>query len=155
MLVLLGIKPKKLKATRFHPLELSGLFKLVMGGVHTAEYIGFIQLIVPLIMKWPGRVNLQGGLLHKDKVFTIASLISERPHEDRRMVLIPMHHPNHSVYHGILPFRFSLRKFVMQSMRFQVALVKHVDPKFIAELVPFRMVWIVARAHSVDVILLE
>ncbi len=83
-----------------------------------------------------------------------ARLVAQRPDDDRRVVLVAVDHRHHALEHGVVPVRV-LGELVPLGVRLDVGLVVEVDAVLVAEVDPGRVVEVVGRAHSVEVVLLH
>ncbi|OQC24439.1 MAG: hypothetical protein BWX70_02625 [Verrucomicrobia bacterium ADurb.Bin070] len=83
-------------------------------------------------------------------------LVAERPEEDRGMVLVALNHAGLAVHRGFAETGVADRVArVAEAMCLEVGLVHHVNPVLIAQVIPARVVGIVAGAYGVDVVALH
>ena len=91
-------------------------------------------------------------------VDAVAGFVSERPENDRRMILERFHHSLHTVDTRPFPFRPHgrvLSLFVAESVGFQIGFAHHVKPVAVADFIEHLAVRIVAGAYGVDVVALH
>jgi len=122
--------------------------------VHRAIDIGVPLKPCPLILNGPGSVIVLDPLKALVEIQPVACLVSERPCNDRWMILVPDHHPACTFEvcfepEGIVAERPV--KIVAHSVRFDVCLIDHIDPILVAEIVPKRIVRIMTGAHRIHV----
>ena len=127
------------------------------GGVHAAVNVDDLALVVALVVKRTGRVELASGLGHLVVVAAEVRLVAERPEDDGRVVAVACDHADHAVDAGGLPLGVvgDVARGVAEAVRLEVALVDEVDAVFVAEVVPARVIGVVARADGVEVVALE
>ena len=140
-------------------LVLRDLLDLRPVGVHVAVDVGGIAGAVAeaLVVRRARGVQRLHGLERGEEVRTGPGLVAERPHHHRRVVLevLDVGHVAVDVRGlGLLAVRETLRA-VAVAVRFQVRLGGQVDAVLVAQLVPARVVGIVAGADVVAVALLE
>ena len=109
-------------------------------------------IFVPCVLR-PRRVALLDPGIGVLEVDAVAGFVPERPDDDRRMVLVPLDHAGDPVEVGRAPggiFGQALLA-VAHAVRFDVGLVDDVEAVLVAELVPARVVRVVAGPDGVDV----
>ena len=138
-------------------------------GVHPALHIGAVTpLFTPvaaLVVDNPAGVLGPEKVRHVQNVLPAEALVAAGPEENGHMVLVPLEHGVGSVQHAVPPLRAAaghipawLHAGAAQgillpgAVGLHVGLVHHVNAVFVAQLVPFRPVGIVAGAHGVDVV---
>ena len=85
-------------------------------------------------------------------------LITEGPNDDRWVVLISLDHALHAIEMSREPAHFvaNLSFFVnCERMRLYIGLVNDIKTVFIGEVIPARVIGVVARPHRIDVVLLH
>lgn len=96
---------------------------------------------------------------HSRMIRTITRFISQRPCYNACMVLVPLHHANNTIQHRGCPTGFYCRmlKFTrkIKSMCFDICFVNHVETKKVTQLIPSRMLWVMAISDCINVILLH
>ncbi len=80
----------------------------------------------------------------------VARLVAHRPDHHARVVLVALDHPRAPLHKGGQPRRVPAR-FIPDAVRLDVRLVDHVEAIFVAEIVPARIVGVVAGTHGVEV----
>ncbi len=75
-------------------------------------------------------------------VGSVTRFISQRPENDRRVVLVLFYHPYGSIQKTLRPGGLTAKATVVV-MGFDVCLVDHIKPVFITELIPKRVIRIV------------
>ncbi len=149
-------------------------------GVHTALHIDVIalegvpDLLVGLALQiLPDAVGVAAGgvlgvnqalgvtaveiLAHEAMILAHARLVAHRPHQDARMVLVPLEHPLGAVKIGIGPL-VTVGKNVPVTHRggtvgLDVGLVDEVEAEFVAEPRETGVIRIVAGTDGIDVVL--
>ncbi len=94
------------------------------------------------------------------EVVAVASFVAERPDRHRGMVLVALIHVFSAVHMGLEPFgivaeRAALAQVVVHAVAFDVCLVVDIQAVFVAEVIEFVGLRIVAEAHGVYVVLLH
>ena len=84
------------------------------------------------------------------EIRAVPGLVAHRPTDNARVILVAPHHPCHPLDKGSVPFGV-LRRAIPDAVGLQIGLVQHKEAVFVAEIVPARIVGVVARAHRVDV----
>ncbi len=76
----------------------------------------------------PGRVGQTDVVGHRDEIRTVAGLVSQRPDNDRRVVLIPLDHRFAPRQEGVFPLGFVGQDdvFVPKFVAFDIGLIHHV-----------------------------
>ena len=128
-------------------------YAAVISEVHGAVDVAF-PVISGLLVLYGARgvfrlYPVVGGL----EIGAVARLVAERPEDDARMVEIPLHVPLvpfHVRQRVVLPFRERSLP-VAHPVALYVRLRHHVQSVAVAELIPERVVGVVAGAHCVDV----
>ena len=139
-----GLKPFGARILRYvHvgvPLPLG---TLVVHGAGHPVLVGLLQPQVSLV-----------------EVVSVTSLVTKRPDNHRRIVLVALEHVDGTIHMRFQPFgvvaqRAALAQVVIHAVALDVGLVVHVEAVFIAQLVETAILRIVAEAHAVDVVLLH
>lgn len=136
--------------------------------IHLAFHIAdCFKLPVPehtLIMNETAVIPLTEETAHGLNTGSCVRLISAGPEENRRMVLIPLQHGSCPVHHTGLPFRPVSRHIpgrlapshlLPGAMAFQIRLIHQIDTVLIAQLIPPRLIRIMAGPHRIDIMLLH
>ncbi len=126
--------------------------------VHRRDEVRVRPLAGPLVHHRPRGVAPVDPGRGRHVVHAVARLVAQRPDDDRRVVLVALDHPHHPVEMRRLPGRVVAQRrvgMVAHPVRLDVRLVDDVEPVLVGQLVPARVVRVVARAHAVDVGLLH
>jgi len=129
--------------------------------VHRAEDVGVAfpvgSALTLLVLNGTGWVERLCEIVGVEEVLPVASLVAKAPDDDGRMVAVSAHHPFDTVCYLLVVQRvLSYCAFpVAESVSLVVRLVDDVETIFITQLVPVRVVRVVASAHRVDVQLLH
>ena len=136
--------------------------------VHPALDVGDgIELAVvdhTLIVDQPAGVLLTEEPAHRKDIFPRVALVAAGPEQNGRVVFIALKHRARAVHHAVLPFgqtarhipgRFHGAEFLPGTVALEVCLINHVDTVFIAQMIPQRLVGVMAGAHRVDVVFAE
>ena len=83
-----------------------------------------------------------------------ARFIAQRPEQHGGMILVTQHHTGGTLHIGMQPERI-IAQIVPDAMGFEVGFIDQIDPIFIAQLVPERVIGIMAGANRVEVELLH
>ena len=101
---------------------------------------------------------------HGQDVFARKALVAAAPQQHRRVVFVALEHRARAVQHAGPPFGAATGQVVGQrvaaavlpaAVGLQVGLVDHIHAVFVAQVVPRRLVGVVAGAHGVDVVAAE
>ena len=100
-----------------------------------------------------GRVTVLDPVVSSLEVDTVTGLIAHRPEDDRGVVLIAIDHTFDAVHMGFSPTRILGERLgtVAHAVGFDVALIDNVEAVTVTEVVPARIVGVVACADGVDV----
>ena len=120
---------------------------VVEAGIHTAVHVG--NLVHSFVMD-EAIVQFLYGLFARDEVLAAATFVAHAPEDNARMVAVAQHHAHLSVDILCLPL-WVLRE-TMVAVAFNVCLVHHIDAVIIVKGVHTRVIRIVARADSVEVV---
>ena len=85
---------------------------------------------------------------------TASRLVTQRPHEHRRMVPVSYSHSYHSLHEWINPLR-SVGQIASLMMSFKISLIHYVYTILIAQFIEIRVVRIVRCADCIEVITLH
>ena len=123
------------------------------GVIHRREHIRMGPVAGLLIMHRAGWLALFDPLRAIDEILTIARLVTERPHDDARVVLVALDHVFHAVQVGIPPFRLFGEGFraIAHAVGFDVGLIDDIESEFVAEFEESRIIRIVGSSHGIDV----
>jgi hypothetical protein len=105
----------------------------------------------PFVVHRPGRVPRAQPRGGRDVNRRRATLVAERPHDDRGVVLVALGHARDPLEHGGVPARI-FREAAKVRVSFDVGLVEHVQAEAVADVVEVRVIRVVRRAHRVDVV---
>ena len=81
----------------------------------------------------------------------VAGLVSEAPHDHRRVVPVTLHHAGAAVHEGV-PVGVVVADGVLVGVALEVGLVHHVEAQLVAERVEGGVVGVVRRPNGVDVV---
>ena len=129
--------------------------------VHRAEDVGVAvpvgSALTLLVLDGTGRVERLGEIVGVEEVLPVAGLVAKAPDDDGRMVAVSAHHPFDTVCYLLVVQRVlgDCAIPVAESVSLVVRFVDDIEAIFIAQLVPVRVVRVVAGAHRVDVQLLH
>ena len=135
--------------------ELAAALEPFDGRIH--RRVNVRVLVAALPVHGAGGVRLLDGLYRRAEAVAVPGLVAERPHRDGRMVAVELDLAAVALDYRVLPLLEEPEPLVPVSglVRLYVRLGDHVDSVAVAEVVPEVVVRIVARAHRVDVELLE
>ena len=137
-------------------LALAHLLKGLQPGVHRRIYVRDLRLKIPLVVDQAGGIHSPESLRLFFKVDAKGGFISQRPHNDRRMVAISCRHPDRPVHISRFPFRIVGDPVVnmgpLKSMALQIRLVDRVQAVLVAEIVDRLDGRIMGEADGVDII---
>ena len=124
-----------------------------VAAVHRAEDVGVALQHGPLVLHGTRRVLLFQPVVGLFEVGAVARFVTQTPDDDARVVAVALHHARDALemrrfVGGILGKRLFV---VTHAVRFDVGFVDHVKAVAVAEVVPARIVGVVARAHGVDI----
>ena len=141
---------------RFGGVVASIFLALFIAPVHGADDVGEGPVPVvhgTFVMHRTRRVVLLDPTVAGLEVGAHARLVAHRPDDDRRMVLVAQHHAPVALHVRLCISRhLGQRVFVVaHAVRLDVGLVHDIDAVAVAQLVPLRVVGIVARAYGVDI----
>jgi hypothetical protein len=129
---------------------------LLQRGVHAGVHVHMAAVPVAFIVDWPGGVAVAGPIGHRGQVVAGAGFVAEGPHDDARMVLVPLDHAGHPVQVRLPPARVPARVAAPadrpEAVGLQVALVHHPQSVLVAQLEKTRVGRIVAGADRIDVV---
>ena len=129
--------------------------------VHRAEDVGVavsvVSALTPLVLDRTGWVERLGEIVGIEEVLSVAGLVAKTPDDDGRVVAVTAHHPLDTVRYLLVVQRILCDRTlaVAESVSLVVSLVDDVETIFVTQLVPVRIVRVVAGAHRVDVQLLH
>ena len=130
---------------------------VVVVGIHRTVDIGLSILTGLLKLTGAGLVVRLHPVVGFLEVRTVASLISQRPHDDARMVLIGDHVTllalDMCLGKGLVLGKGLLT--IAHTMALDVGLCRQIDTIFVAEVVPTGIVGIVASTYGIDIELLH
>ena len=105
--------------------------------VHAAPHVDVAALLIALVVQGPRGVtpaNLRG---HRGQVAPRARLVAERPHDDRRVVLVALDHARGTVAQRGLPRRIVGRvappAHIAETVCLEIALVDHPEAELVGE----------------------
>ncbi len=129
----------------------------VIGIIHGAEYIGQALQAGPFILHGACRVHLLDELVGLFKVRSVAGLVAERPDDDRGMIAVGCHIAGVALKCGDAEGRMFGKSLVLiaHAVRLDICLGHQIDAIAVAEVIPARVIGIVAGAYGVDVELLH
>ena len=143
-------------------LRLADLDDFLLSGVHAAVDVDDLAGVVALVVDRAAGVERLRGVAHLDVVDAEAGLVAEGPEDDGGVVAVAQDHAAHAVDELGLPGGVvgGVAGPVgpvadAEAVRLEVALVDQVDAVAVAEVVPARIVRVVAGAHGVEVVALE
>ena len=125
--------------------------------VHRTEDIGLAILTSLLILHRTGAIVGLHPIVGFLEVWTIASLVTQRPHDDARMVL-KRAHITFLTLDMCLSIILTLgqRTFaITHTMTLDIRLSRHIDAVFVAEVIPAGIIGIVARTNGIDIQILH
>ena len=135
------------------------LFLLVVGktifpGVHRAYDVGVAFLASLFVLYGARGVEGFERVVAFFKVDAAASLVAKAPYNHRRVVDVADCHTHHALHVRDFPFGLFGKAVgaIYHTVALVVRLVHEVDAEAVAEVVPHRVVGIVAGAHGVDVV---
>jgi len=91
---------------------------------------------------------------HGDMARSEAGLVPERPHDDARVVLVPLHHALGPIHEGALPL-WVLGEAVPVVVRLQVRLIEDVETVLVAQVIELGVIGVVRGPHCVHVVAFE
>ena len=135
--------------------ELAAALEPFDGRIH--RRVNVRVLVAALPVHWASGVRLLDGLYRRAEAVAVSGLVAKRPDRNRRMVAVELDLAAVALDYRVLPLLEETEPLVPVSglVRLYVRLGDHVDSVAVAEVVPEVVVRIVARAHRVDVELLE
>ena len=143
-------------------LRFTNLLDLLLRSVHAAEHIRNLAGVVALVVDWASGIKGLRGILHLDVVDAETRLVTERPDDDGRVVTVTDDHTLHSIDKLILPLRIvggvssPMRPVVYaEAVGFKITFVNQINAVAITEIVPTRIIRIMARSDGVEVVLFE
>ena len=89
---------------------------------------------------------------HQIMIGAVSRFVAQRPDDDRWMIFIALHHARAAFHESRAPFR-RVAQAVVESVCLEIGLIPYIDAIFIAQIVPARVVGVMAGAHGVDVVL--
>ncbi len=106
-----------------------------------------------LVLNRTCRVEGLREIVGVQEVLSVASLVAETPDDDGRVVAVPAHHPFDTVRYLLVVQRIlcDCAFSVTESVSLVVRLIDDIESILVTQLVPVRVVRIVAGAHRVDV----
>ena len=139
-------------------------------GVHTADYVDTVGVILGLIVHRPyifvvyrlfvfGFYVVATLIEHR----AVVAFVAERPHHDTRKVLVPLVEPHLAVVNAVVE-KSAVGKFLpdnvimctavtARAVTFDVGFVHNVKAEIVAELVKFGDIRVMRRSYRVDVAL--
>ena len=136
---------------------LAVLLHIIGAGVHRAEDVGFAVVMGLFVLDRPARIKGADQVVRRFEVGAVARLVAERPHDDGGVVEIPLHMAHVALQMGLLVGRVAGQRggAVAHAVRLDIRLGYHIETILVAEVIPVRIVGIVAGAHGIDVELLH
>ena len=134
--------------------------------IHSALYIDagrIIRHIRSLVVHQTRSVSLLRPNCHIFKILSISCLISHRPDDDTREILISLHHTDCSFHHRFFPIWMIGRPVFIkqtvfphgilryQTVAFQIRLVHHIHSHFITQFQKTGCRRIMGGTHTVDI----
>ena len=125
--------------------------------VHRGIDIRDLKTPVLLVNQKPRRVHGLDGFPCRPEIFTVSCLIAERPEYYRRVVFVNLHIVGVTRHVRILVCRIlgNTEIRIHHPVGLHVGLRHHVKPVFVTEIVPIRIVRIMACPYGIDVELLH
>ncbi|GJC92965.1 hypothetical protein ColKHC_01791 [Colletotrichum higginsianum] len=168
-------------AVLFDALGLDQVAQTADGGVHVRVHVRRLGLDVALVVDGAARVEVAGVLVHGLVVVAVKGLVAERPHDDARVVLVPLHQLHHAVEVGLAPLGalagvlagqreghglallvvgrlvdvLRTRDGVVEAVALEVGLVHDPQAELVGELKEARVGRIVRAPQRVDVVVLH
>ena len=103
-------------------------------------------------------IEALGHIVVLVKELATVRLVAQRPDDDTRLVAVAKHHAQHTRMEGITPF-VTLGKSaigrVEDAVTLDVGLVDEIETIFGTQVIPFRIVGIMATTHGIDICLLH
>ena len=127
------------------------LLNLAVPPVHRADDVGdrFVA-VAAFILHQPRRVGPADPPGHRRVVRPQAGLVAQRPEQDAGVVAVGQHHAGRPVQERVGPLRVH-RETPLYAVGLQVGLADQQDTQLVAEVVPARVIGVVAGAHGVEV----
>mmetsp|Transcript_48926 Transcript_48926/g.79598 ORF Transcript_48926/g.79598 Transcript_48926/m.79598 type:complete len:319 (-) Transcript_48926:1448-2404(-) len=135
-----------------------GLLDLLHPVIHRAQDIrkhGVCHRI-PFIVQYARVVQLPDEPRHGCMIGPTAGLVPERPEDDTGVVLVPGHHAAGPLTVSVAP-ELIVREHGhgVAAVRLDVGLIHDVEPVFVAQFVPQRIVRIMGGSDGVEIVLLQ
>ena len=129
-------------------------FDVLDGSIHRTKDIGICAQQRTLVLNRSGWIALFEPLVAGGEVYAVAGFVAHRPDNNRRVIFVALHHILHPFEMCFAPQRIfgQAALAIAHSVRFDVGFVDYIQAVFIAELVPARVVGVMAGAHSVHII---
>ena len=104
----------------------------------------------PFVMHRTCRVKIVQPGRDGGKIGTIAALITHRPKDHRRAVLVALGHADGPIQEGGMPIGGRSQR-TAQAMFLNIGFIHHIETQRITQFIPTRHIGIVGRAHGVDI----
>ena len=142
---------------RFYAITLAIFLTLLVVDVHRTMNIGLTIISTTLILHRTSLIIGFHPVIGFLEVDAIATLITQTPYDDGRMVDESLHITLVTLDMSLEVFRELGERFLIIShtMRFKVGLSSHIDSIFITEVIPARIIRIMTGTNSVDIQLLH
>ena len=142
---------------RFYAITLAIFLTLLIVDIHRAMNIGLTVISTTLILHRTSLIIGFHPVIGLLEVDAIATLITQTPYDDGRMVDESLHITLVTLDMSLEVFRELGERFLIIShtMRFKVCLSSHIDSIFITEVIPARIIRIMTGTNSVDIQLLH
>ncbi len=125
----------------------------IHGGVHRAHNVGIALFFSTLVLHGAAAVVILYPVVAGHKVGAVARLVAQAPDDDAGVVEVAIDHPLVADQVGCLEVGALGQSgfFIAHSVRLYVALVHHIEAVLVAQVVPNRVVGVVAGAHRIDI----
>ncbi|MNC47940.1 hypothetical protein D3C75_970300 [compost metagenome] len=128
-------------------------------GIHGGDDIHYLGIAIFFVMHQAGIVDGFGGVVHRVDVAAVAGLIAQRPHHDRRMVLLRVNVAHDAIDEYRFPGRIvgdaAQIAHVGKTMGFDVGFGHHEQPVNVAQFIKARVVRVMGSTYRVDIVLLH
>ena len=121
--------------------------------IHRAHYIGVALFFSPFVLHGTGRVVALDPVVAGHEVVSVARLVAQAPYDYAWVVYVAIYHTLVTDQVGCLEVRPLGKRsiFVAHSVRLYVAFVNHIEAVLVAQVVPHRVIGVMAGAYGVDV----
>ena len=131
------------------------LFGIVQPGIHGGIDICVLHIKVSFIVNQPGGIHPVGNFCHFPEITAGGGFISQRPHQNRRMVFVPCNHPYHTGNISGLPGRIIRDPGIISGqfkpMAFQIRLIDQIHAVEVTQIIQIVGIRVMTGTDSVDI----